>query len=434
MKKSKVLIVLILALAVVSISIPIAAVAAQTPTNTPDPSAEEPTLTPTLSPEALEFAPEDPIRVGYMLWTSHPLGVEMLNSMEIALADFGGELLGHPLELTGFDSECNELAAQRAAQILVRDDSVVGIVGPICSRGALRTAPIVTDGGRLMVSPSSSTPDLTDPESRADGFFRTSPSDLSQVVSVAQFAYNELGARKLATVSAGSEKVQRLQSEFLCEVFTELGGECVVERTMETGSTYMPPIINTLVENSPDMLYFMGWGVDEAAAFLKAVGETPELADASIFFWQSYNTPEFLNAAGELAVGVYVSETSFEYDQSTKMFSDFYEAYIEEYTEEPTTPYYAFAYDATILLLKAIELVAVQHEDGSLTIDPLAVRDAMYSLEEYRGLTGWIKCSPIGDCAARAEGIVYEFTSSDPDTFNPGPAISLSSNPSQVWP
>ena len=436
MKSSKLVIVLLLGIIAVLILIPLAEVSAQTTSLIilQDSSTDEPTLTPTLSTEALDFAPENPIRIGYMLWTSHPLGVEMVNSMEIAVADFGGELLGHPLEITGFDSECNELAAQSAAQILVRDDSVVGIVGTICSRGALRAAPIVTDGGRVMISPSTSSPELTDPETRAAGFFRAGPNDLSQVVAVAQFAYNDLEVRKLATVYAASEKIQKLQSEALCEAFTKLGGECVVERTMEAGNTYMPPIINALVESSPDMLYFMGWGVDEAAAFLAAVNENPELADTAKFVWGSYNNPDFLNAAGEAAVGVYVSTTSYDYDQSTKMYSDFYEAYVNEYSEEPSTPFYAFAYDATVLLLNAMEQAAIQHEDGSLTIDPIAVRDAMYVLEEYRGLTGWIKCSLTGDCASRAEGVIYEFTSGDPDTYNPGPAMSLSSNPAQAWP
>jgi hypothetical protein len=62
-------------------------------------------------------------------------------------------------------------------------------------------------------------------------------------------------------------------------------------------------------------------------------------------------------------------------------------------------------------------------------VNPQAV---MSPLEEFTGLTGVIESSPIGDHASSANGKIYEFTSGNPTTFNPGPAESLSSNPSQV--
>ena len=104
------------------------------------------------------------------------------------------------------------------------------------------------------------------------------------------------------------------------------------------------------------------------------------------------------------------------------------------YNEEPVSIFHAYSYDAASLLLKAIAQVAVLHEDGSLSVDPLAIRDVLYATVDYPGTTGSLTCSPYGDCSAVQGGNLYEFTSGDPDTFNPGPSDSLSSNPSQVWP
>jgi branched-chain amino acid transport system substrate-binding protein len=357
----------------------------------------------------------------------------MKRGMEIAVADYGGELQGHPIELTGFDSECNELAAQRGAQILVRDESVAAILGTSCSRGAIRAAPIVSDGDRVLISASSTSPELTDPESRAPGFFRTAPSDYYQVLAAAKFAYDDLGLRTLATISIGGEKIMQLQSKALCEAFTELGGECVLERTMEADSTYMPPVINNLVEFQPDAVYFMGWGIEEAAAFVKAAKADPVLKDSAIFLWFGYNNPGFLELAGDDAVGVYISVTTFDFEH-TDAYDAFLEAYREKYSEEPQSEFHGYIYDAAVLLLKAMNMAAVVGEDGSLVIDPFAVREALYNLPEFVGLTGVIKCSLLGECNTSAEGKIYEFISGDPTTFNPGPATSLSSNPSQVWP
>jgi branched-chain amino acid transport system substrate-binding protein len=404
-----------------------------TETKTPTPS-NTPTVTSTFSPDTLSFAPGESLKIGYIVWETHIFGIDAIRGSEIAISDFGGEIFGHPIELTGFDSECNELAAQRGAQILVRDDSVIGILGTICSGGALRAAPIVTDGSRVMISPSNSSPELTAPDTRSLGYFRTSPNDIFQVKAAAQYAYNELGARRLATVYVGANKFQKLQSNTLCEVFIELGGECVLERTVEAGNTYMTPVINSLVEAAPDAIYFMGWDYEAGAAFLSEVKTKSGLENTDIFVWEGYMNPDFLQQVGDNALGVYVTMTSYEYDHETDIYQTFLEAYRSNYGEEPVSQFHAYAYDATALLLKAISQVAVQLDDGSLMIDPLAVRDALYVVEEFMGLTGLISCSPFGDCASSTEGKVYEFTSGDPTTFNPGPADLLSSNPSQVWP
>jgi branched-chain amino acid transport system substrate-binding protein len=404
-----------------------------TPTDTPAPT-NTPTITPTFSPDTLSFAPGEPLKIGYLLWETNALGIDSLRGAEIALSDFGGEIYGHPIELTGFDSECNELAAQRGAQILIQDDSVVGILGTTCSGGALRAAPIVSDGNRVMISPSNSSPELTAPDSRAAGYFRTSPNDLYQVKAAAQYAYHELGARRLATVYVASDKFQKLQSNTLCEVFTELGGECVLETTREAGNIYMTPAINSLVEAAPDFIYFMSWDFEAGAAFLSEAQTTPGLENAALFVWEGCLSPAFLQQADDSALGVYVSKTSYEFDRETDIYQTFLETYRTNYSEEPVSIYHPYAYDATILLLKAIAQVAVQSEDGTLMVDPLAVREVLYIVAEFTGLTGLISCSPLGDCASSAEGQVYKFNSVDPSTFNPGPADSLNSNPAQVWP
>ncbi len=403
---------------------------AQTSTPTPD----DMTPTPTLSPDTLEFAKGEPIRIGYLLWETHYLGIDSIRGIEIAIDDFGGELYGHLIELTRFDSGCNESAGQRGAQLLVEDDAVVGVLGTTCSQNALVASSIISDGNKVMVSPSNTSLELTDPESRSPGYFRTAPNDLHQIKGVAQYAYNDLGALKLATVFVEGDELRMVKSEALCQAFADLGGECVLELAMEGHSIEFAPVVDSLVEAAPDVIYFMGWGIEEGAAFLAEARTSADLESAAIFVWEIYMNPNFLEQAGEDAVGVYVSATSYDYDQEAESYQEFLDSHRANYDEEPVSNYHSYAYDAATLLLKAIAQVAVQGEDGSLMVDPLAVRDALYVLEGFQGLTGMIACSEYGDCASSAEGKVYEFTSGDPNTFNPGPAELLSSNPAQVWP
>ena len=131
---------------------------------------------------------------------------------------------------------------------------------------------------------------------------------------------------------------------------------------------------------------------------------------------------------------MYISTTSYEIDYETDIYQSFLSTYNTEYGEGPISNYHSYAYDAATLLLKAIAQEAVPGDDGSLMVDPLAVRDALYGKVGFQGLSGFISCSALGDCATTANGKVYQFTSGDPNTFNPGPADMLSSNPAQVWP
>jgi branched-chain amino acid transport system substrate-binding protein len=79
--------------------------------------------------------------------------------------------------------------------------------------------------------------------------------------------------------------------------------------------------------------------------------------------------------------------------------------YEAKYAEPPPSHTYTFAYDATNLLLKAIEQVAVADEDGTLHIGRQALRDALYA-STLEGVVGTLDCDQFGDCNAPAFNIV----------------------------
>ena len=400
----------------------------EVPTNTPTPR-------PTFSPETISIPAGDPVHIAYLLWDTNSIGLDAVRGVEIAVTDFGAEILDHPIELTGLNSECNEFAGQQGASMLMQDKSIIGVIGTTCSIPALKAAPIISENNRILISPSNTSPDLTGPDTHSVGFARTAPNDLVQIKAVAHHAYDILGARKMAIVRGEINPYQRLYASTLCEYFGELGGECVLEFAKYAGNTYMAPIINDLVDAEADAIYFLGWDFKEAAAFLEAVNSAEELTNTAIYLWgQVYNQPGLLEETGDEAIGVYVSATSYDIDWGSDQYQFYLSTHQNNYGVEPQNIYHPYAYDAATLLLKAIAEAAVLEDDGSLMVDPLAVRDVMYNKVEFQGLSGVISCSPLGDCLSTAEGKVYEFLSGDPSTFNPGPADLLSSNPVQVWP
>jgi branched-chain amino acid transport system substrate-binding protein len=80
-----------------------------------------------------------------------------------------------------------------------------------------------------------------------------------------------------------------------------------------------------------------------------------------------------------------------------------------------------------MMILAAIERVAVQTDDGTLHIGRQSLRDALFATRNFEGLAGNLTCTPHGDCAGDNIAI-YQVVSADPGSWRPG------SNPVKVWP
>lgn len=73
--------------------------------------------------------------------------------------------------------------------------------------------------------------------------------------------------------------------------------------------------------------------------------------------------------------------------------------YKEKFGGSPPAAFHAHAYDATGMLLSAIEAVAKVDSDGTMFIGRQAIRDVLYADVSYHGITGDLVCNENGDCA-----------------------------------
>jgi ABC-type transport system substrate-binding protein len=65
------------------------------------------------------------------------------------------------------------------------------------------------------------------------------------------------------------------------------------------------------------------------------------------------------------------------------------------------------------MVFAAIEQVAVQNADGSLSIGRQALRDAMYATQDFQGLTGTLSCDENGDCATGEALAIFQLTEAE---------------------
>ena len=88
--------------------------------------------------------------------------------------------------------------------------------------------------------------------------------------------------------------------------------------------------------------------------------------------------------------------------------------YQETAEGSPTGTFWGHAYDATVLLLDAINAASyVRSEDGVLVVDRAGIREYLDSLSGFQGITGVLGCDEFGDCGASRVVIHEHLDSTD---------------------
>ncbi|MGH2541793.1 MAG: branched-chain amino acid ABC transporter substrate-binding protein, partial [Ardenticatenaceae bacterium] len=357
----------------------------------------------------LEVPEGDPVTLGYILVISGPnetLGVDSRNGIEVAIEE-RGEIKGHPIELVGEDGLCSPEGGQTAATRITASPDIAAVIGTSCSSEARVAIPLITDAGLVMLSPSNTAPDLTieDRGAEFEGYLRTAHNDLFQGRVAAEFAFNELGSTRAATIHDGSIYADGLRQVFE-EAFAELGGEVVAAEAINVGDTDMRPVLTTIAAAEPDFIYYPVF-VAEAGFITSQAREVEGLEEVNLMSADGALSPDFIEAAGDAAVGMYLSGPAI---GESDAYATFLETYEEISGGPPTAGFHAHAYDATNIILNAIDEVSVEGEDGTLFIPRQALRDAIYATEGFEGLTGVLTCGETGDCATGEALAVYAIT------------------------
>ena len=347
----------------------------------------------------VEIAPDDPILLSSSLVISGPnteLGLDSQHGVEIAL-DFREEVLGHPLELQPEDDGCNAEGGQTSATKIVSNPQIVAMIGTSCSGAGVPASEIISDAGYVMVSPSNTSPALTDPaQSFHEGYLRTAHNDLIQGAAMAEFAVNELGLTKAAAIHDGDPYTEGLASAF-SNSFEELGGEIVAFEAEAADATNVEPLLTTVAAAGPEMIYYPVF-IPLGSLITNTARDLADLDGVVLSGADGMQSPSFLENTVGTSEGMYLSGPDLSFE-NTFYQDEFLPAYQEKYGTEPTAPFHAHAYDATNLVLDAVEEVAQQGSDGTLLIGRQALRDALYATSGYEGITGTLTCDEVGDCA-----------------------------------
>ncbi len=275
-------------------------------------------------------------------------GTDVLHGVQLAIDDWNqkGGVLGKPIELIQKDDKGDAETAAAVAEELANEgvDIIIGHFNSDCSMAAMET---YIRRHKLMISPSTTTPELTD--SGYKTIFRVIGRDDKQGEVAADYVSKAFPEGKVAVVHDGSTYGKELATVFLNFYGQLTESEPVYYGYMTPSGTNRDEILDKLKSSEADFLYF-GGAYPTAGPFLKAVREAeltmPMMSGDGTF------DPSYIEAAGaENAEGVLVTFVP-DFNAIPEAHS-ILKRYQAKYGDPG--PYSLFAYEATNIVLQAVE-------------------------------------------------------------------------------
>jgi branched-chain amino acid transport system substrate-binding protein len=347
------------------------------------PPAFRPLLLPALAAATLCLAacskPSDTIRIGEFGsltgkeatygQASHKgalLAVEEVNA--------AGGVLGRKLELLTEDNQSKPGESATIAKKFISRDRVVAVLGEVASSRSLEAAPICQAARIPMISPSSTSPDVT---AKGDYIFRTCFIDPFQGTVMAKFARHTLKIRKVAVLSSVSSAYSVGLARYFRERFVADGGVVALEQKFAEGDKDFRAQLTAIKAAGVEGLFVPGYYA-EAALICKQAKDLG--LTVPLFGGDGWESPELVQIGGQAVEGAYFATHYSPENQSPAVvqFNDRFQRRWGALSDTLT----GLSYDSVMLLVAAIRRAG--------TTDGPALRDALAATKDFPGVTGTI--------------------------------------------
>jgi len=351
------------------------------------------------------------------------LGAVLEAAFRTAVEDFGVVRQGFRVELgPAIMTTCSREDGARVGAELAELDTLVAVLGPQCTGSLLGLQGPLSAAGMTIVTPRPTELTLTvgadglPGQDRAEGVWRTAPSALQQARAAAQHAFDELGSERAATLRDDSIESAGLAAAFRAH-FQSLGGTVVIDREVDRAilgedgvqseqqdadqAAALDALLDAVAAGTvdvaflalgPDLLLAVADGWSGRSRLAATTRITTSTGGVSVFLGDEASQGHLLTSP-VLAFGDVTSAV-------TGMSSSQTLERVRSLSGAPDPAgWWAYAYDAATLLLKALEDTSIIDSDGSLVISRAELRENL-ARTSFTGLTGALACAALGDCAA----------------------------------
>jgi len=333
---------------------------------------------------------DEPILLGLAGPFSQQHAQSMQMGAQLAVSEINqrGGIRGRELQLVVKDDSGRADIAAQVAKSFYDNADIVAVVGHLSSGATLAAARVYNRGGNpiVVISPSASSPEIKD---AGDYTFRICPDDSVHGMRLAEWAYEQLGARRAAILFENDPYGRGLRSSF-GNSFLDLGGQIVSEDPfLDVLPSYEPYLTRIRLRGGVDALLIAGarGGAASILNTLALLAYHPAIlsGDAIVGIQPSEADPE----------GVFVS-LAYLSNISSPRNDAFVAAYHKVYGDLEPDHRGAGAYDIVHLLARAIQEVGT---------DRTRIRDYLAGVgtetDAFEGVTGRIAFDENGDVSGK---------------------------------
>ncbi len=312
-------------------------------------------------------------------------GIEIAHQMK-------PEVLGRPVKLILVDTKSDAVEAANGASRLAKKERVAAILGPITSTRALAAAPIAESAEIPLISPSATSPILTQGK---EYIFRVCFIDPFQGKMAARYAYRRLGKRKAAVLIDVSQDYAVGLAAFFMREFKRLGGKIVAQVKCNTGDQDFSAQLGAIKASKADILYLPNYYTEDALVARQA----QELGLAiPMLSGDGAQAPELINIGGPAVDGFSFTAHFHPAGAQNVLGKDFMESYQElkkaGQLKEDLASFHVLGADSYFLLLDAIK--------RANSIDGDDLKRALESTKNFKGASGTFSIGRDGNAIKSA--------------------------------
>jgi branched-chain amino acid transport system substrate-binding protein len=299
-------------------------------------------------------AAEGPILIGVAGAHSGDLasyGLPTANAAKLYVEEVNkrGGINGRLVQLVIEDDACKPELATNTANKLV-SSKVVAVVGHICSGATKAALGIYADAKIPVISPSATSPELTQ-GGQYPNFFRTIAPDDAQARLEADFALDKLNLKKFAVLHDKGDYGKGI-TDFVRAFLDERkadGVEVVLYEGITPGAVDYSAVVQKIGRSGAEAVIFGGYH-PEASKIVPQLRRRQ--ITAPFISNDGVKEENFIRVAGEFAEGVYA--TGPKDTSSNEYYAKVTEEHKNAFQAEPGSFYYN-GYAAIVALVNAIE-------------------------------------------------------------------------------
>lgn len=337
----------------------------------------------------------DTIKIGFnapMTGDNPDVGASTKNAAEMYLAKNPSIEVGGKTYALEFVYEDNEYKAESAVKVstkLITEDEVLGIVGPQSSSQAVPAGEVANNYATPMISPWSTNPNTT---LDRPFVFRGCFLDPFQGPVAANFATDELGAKKAAVIYDIAADYPKGLAEFFKMAFEEIhgAGSVVAFETFTTGDKDFSAQMTNVVASGADVLFVPQY-YSEVPLIIRAAKEMGW--QNSILGADAWAGGDLMGLCGDDCKGYFFS-SHYAAEGATGATKTFIDEYAAKYGKTPDDVA-ALTWDSLGLMVQAVKDTGGL--SGDVKADRVKVKDALVAVKDYPGITGGMTFNADGD-------------------------------------